>query len=144
MSRAQIIINGSADREKAVAWIGKALPGSRIEFKGPARNLDQNARFWAMLSDVAVQHVINGRKYKADDFKLMFMTAYAEETGLEIRYLPAIHRAGMIPSGRSSSDLSVKEMSDLIEWIFAWGAENAIIWSDPKEKQEQREREDAA
>jgi hypothetical protein len=63
----------------------------------------------------------------------MFMTAYAEERGLEIRHLPALNRAGMIPCGRSSSDLSVHEMSELMEWISAWCAENGITLHDQEE-----------
>lgn len=141
MSRAIVTLNSKTERERAVMWVGKAPTGSRVEFKGPRRNCDQNAKFWAMLSDVATQHRINGRRYSTDDFKVMFLTAYAEETGMAIRHLPAIHRAGMIPSGRSSSDLSVKEMSELIEWILAWGAENGIRWSDPAMKEEQQPAE---
>jgi hypothetical protein len=135
MSRAQIVINGPADRERAAAWVKNAKPGIRVEFKEPQRTLPQNDRFWAMLTDVATQHRINGRRYSTDDFKVMFLTAYAEETGAEIRHLPALHRAGMIPAGRSSSDLGVKEMSEVIEWMFAWGSENGIVWSDPKNAQ---------
>jgi hypothetical protein len=86
-----------------------------------------------MLTDCAVQGRIDGRRYNTEQYKIMFLHAYAEERGIEIRYLPALNRAGIVPCNRSSSDLSVKEMSELIEWIFAWGAENAIIWSDPKE-----------
>lgn len=144
MSRALITLNSTAERERAVAWITKAPTGTRVEYKGPARNLDQNAKFWALLSDVARQHRIGDRRYTADAFKVMFLTAYAEETGREIKYLPAIHRAGMIPAGRSSSDLSVKEMSEVIEWILAWGAENNIVWSDPKLKEERQNAEASA
>jgi hypothetical protein len=132
MSRAMLILNTKADRERAVAWVNKAPTGTRVEYKDPRRTLAQNDRFYAMLTDVARQHRINGKKYSTEAFKIMFLTAYAEETGKEIKYLPALHRAGMIPSGRSSSDLSVKEMSELIEWILAWGAENGIAWSEPK------------
>jgi hypothetical protein len=135
VSRAQIVLNGSGERERAVAWINKAPTGTRVEFKAAKRNEKQNDRMWAMLTDVARQHAINGRKYTAADWKLMFLQAYAEQIGQEIRYLPAIHRPGLVPCGRSSSDLSVKEMSELIELIFAWGAENNIVWSDPKLKE---------
>jgi hypothetical protein len=132
--RAQLVLNGPDDRERARRWVNQAKPGTRVEFKGAQRTVEQNDRMWAMLTDVSRQHLIGGRKYTPDDFKVMFLTAYGEEVGLEIRHLPAIHRTGMIPAGRSSSDLSVKEMSELIEWIFMWGAENGIVWSDPKEK----------
>jgi len=127
-----LILNTRADRDRAVAWVNKAPTGTRVEYKDPRRTTTQNDRFWAMLTDVARQHRINGKNYSTEAFKIMFLTAYAEETGREIKCLPALHRTGMIPSGRSSSDLSVKEMSELIEWILAWGAENGIVWSEPK------------
>jgi hypothetical protein len=136
MSRAQIVLDGRDARQRAAAWINKAPTGTRIEFKAARRNIAQNDRMWAMLTDIARQHAINGRKYTADNWKVMFLTAYAEQVGQQIRHLPAIHRAGMVPCGRSSSDLSVKEMSELIELMFAWGAENDIVWSDPKREGE--------
>jgi hypothetical protein len=36
--------------------------------------------------------------------------------------------------GTSSSDLSRDEMTDLIEIIFAFGAQHVVVWSDPKGK----------
>jgi hypothetical protein len=138
MSRALIILNGNAERERAISWIKKAPPGVRVEFKAAKRTLDQNSKFYAMLTDVAGQGRINDRRFTVDQWKTMFLTAYAEERGIEIKHLPALNRAGMIPSGRSSSDLSVGEMSELIDWMLAWGAEQEpqIVWSEPKASQE--------
>lgn len=133
MSRALITINGSADRERAIAWINKSPAGTRIEFKAAKRSIPQNERFWAMLTDVATQHSINGRKYTTEEWKMMFLAAYAEVTGAEIRYLPAIHRAGMIPAGRSSSDLSVQEMSEVIDLMAQYGSENGVVFKDDVE-----------
>lgn len=135
MSRAVVVLNGQAQRERAIDWIERAKTGSRIEFKGPCRTLEQNSRFWAMLTDVAVQGRVNGRRFNTEQWKLMFLHAYAEERGIEIKYLPALNRAGMVPCGRSSSDLSVTEMSELMDFMSAWGAENNIAWSDPALKQ---------
>jgi len=136
MSRALLTLDSAAKREQAIDWVRKAKTGSRVEFKGPARSLDQNSRFWAMLTDCAVQGRINDRRFNTEDWKTMFMTAYAEERGIEIRHLPALNRAGMIPCGRSSSDLSVAEMSELMEWIASWGAENGIKFHDQDELEE--------
>jgi len=136
MSRALLTLDSTAKREQAIDWIRKAKTGSRVEFKGPARSLDQNSRFWAMLTDCAVQGRINDRRFNTEQWKTMFMAAYAEERGIEIKYLPALNRAGMIPCGRSSSDLSVHEMSELMEWIAVWGAENGIKFHDQEELEE--------
>lgn len=136
MSRALLTIDSAAKREQAIDWIRKAKTGSRVEFKGPCRSLDQNSRFWAMLTDCAVQGRINDRRFNTEQWKLMFMHAYAEERGIEIKYLPALNRAGMVPCGRSSSDLSVSEMSELMDYIAAWGAENGIKFHDQEELEE--------
>ncbi len=136
MSRALLTLDSTAKREQAIDWIRKAKTGSRVEFKGPCRSLDQNSRFWAMLTDCAVQGRINDRRFNTEQWKLMFMHAYAEERGIEIKYLPALNRAGMVPCGRSSSDLSVQEMSELMDYIAAWGAENGIKFHDQEDLEE--------
>ena len=133
MSRAIITLDSTAKREQAIDWIRKAPAQSRVEFKGPARSLDQNSRFWAMLTDVAVQGRVEGRRYSTEQWKLMFLHAYADSRKIEMQYLPAIHRHGMVPCGRSSSDLSVGEMSELMDFISAWGAENNIKFHDQEE-----------
>lgn len=136
MSRAMLTLRSAAEREQAIQWVRKAPTGSRVEFKGPARSLDQNSRFWAMLTSVAVQGRIDGRRFNTEQWKLMFMHAYAEGRGIEIKYLPALNRPGMVPCGRSSSDLSVGEMSELMDFISAWGAENNIKFHGQEELEE--------
>ncbi|MCK1282096.1 recombination protein NinB [Bradyrhizobium sp. 61] len=136
MSRAIVTLQSTAERERAIQWINKAPTGSRVEFKGPCRSVDQNSRFWAMLTDVAVQGRIEGRRYNTEQWKLMFLHAYAEERGIEIKYLPRLQGVGMVPCGRSSSDLSVTEMSELMEYISAWGVENGIKFHDQEEFEE--------
>ncbi|MGJ4954593.1 recombination protein NinB [Bradyrhizobium sp. HKCCYLRH2015] len=127
--RAEIVLNTPADRQTATHWIEHAPPGSRIVFKGPQRTLEQNSRLWAMLTDVARQKRINGRRYSTDQWKVMFLKA----CGQEAQFVPSLDGTGFIPYGQSSSDLTVAEMSDLIEFMFAWGAENNVVWSDPQE-----------
>jgi hypothetical protein len=130
MSRALIILANDAARQKAAGWIAKAPPMTRIEFKGPKRTLEQNARLWAMLTDIASQKEHMGRKYTPDQWKVIFLHAI----GREVQFIPALDGQGFIPWGQSSSDLSVKEMTDLIEFMFAWGAENGVTFYEPKER----------
>jgi hypothetical protein len=94
----------------------------------------------AMITDVSRQYRPNGRRFTVEQLKDMFMAMYCEETGREVQWLPALHRAGMIAANQSTSRLSVKEAIEFIEMVFAWGAENGIAWSDPKEKAKQQER----
>jgi len=41
------------------------------------------------------------------------------------------------PTGFRSSKLTVGQMSDLIEWIYAYGAEHNVQWSEPEQQQTQ-------
>lgn len=129
--RAQIVFNKPADRALARSWIDRAPPGTRVEFKGPQRTPEQNDRMWAMLTDIARQKRINGKRYSTDQWKVMFLKA----CGQEVQFIPTLDGESFIPYGQSSSDLSIPEMTALIEFMFAWGAENAVVWSDPKLKE---------
>lgn len=130
MGRALIVVHGQADRHKAAAWAQKAPPGTRIEFKAAKRTLPQNDRMWAMLTDVAQQAEHCGRRYSADQWKVLFMHA----CGREVQFLPALDGSAFIPWGQSSSDLSKDEMTELIEFIFAWGAEHGVVFHEPAER----------
>ena len=126
MGRALITINGKPDRDKAMAWIAKAPAGTRIEFKASKRTMPQNDRMWAMLTDIAMQLPWHGVKLRPDDWKLMFLDALKRE----MRTVPNIDGNGFVNLGRSSSDLSKGEMTELIELIFAFGAEHGVKFND--------------
>lgn len=129
MSRALIIVQREADRLKAVRWAQQAPTGTRIEFKAARRSLDQNAKMWALLTDVATQKTHMGRRYSPDQWKIIFLHA----CGREVQFVPALDGSTFLPFGQSSSDLSKSEMSDLIECIVAWGAQNNVVFSDQEQ-----------
>jgi hypothetical protein len=126
MTRALISIASEQDRTRAARWATQAPAGTRIEFKAPKRSLPQNDRLWAMLTDVASQKEHASRKYTPDQWKILFMHA----CGREVQFLPSLDGATFIPWGQSSSDLSKAEMTELIEFIHAWGAEHGVIFHD--------------
>ena len=96
----------------------------------PVRTLDQNARMWAMLEDVSKQQdwPVNGRmgKLSKEDWKDIF----SAELRKEQRVAQGIS-GGFVLLGAHTRKMKVRELSDLIELIFAFGAEHGIIWTDP-------------
>ena len=128
MGRAYLILSQST-RERAHHWVDQAPDGSRLEFRQPKRSLPQNAKMWAMLTEVACQKEHCGRRYTADEWKALFMHALGRET----RFIPALDGQGFLPLGQSSSELSKVEMTELIEFIIAWGAQNGVVFSDETE-----------
>jgi hypothetical protein len=127
MGRALLVINSTTDRRKAASWVEKAPWGTRVEFKASKRTLPQNDRMWAMLTDIADQVTHHGVKMPADDWKLVFLDALKRE----LRMVPNLDGNGFVNLGRSSSDLSKQEMTDLIELMFAWGAQHGVVFKDP-------------
>lgn len=127
MSRALIIVRGDEDRQRASNWAKKAPAGTRVEFKQTKRSIPQNDKLWATLTDVAGQKEHHGKKYPADTWKMIFMHAW----GHEVQFIPSLTGGGFVPMGFSSSDLSKDEMSSLIEFIHAWGAEQGVTFHEP-------------
>jgi len=128
MGRALVTLRNKADRERASRWIDKAPFGTRVEFKASKRSMPQNDKFWAMLTEVAMQLHWHGISLTPDDWKLVFLDALKREA----RFVPNIDGTGFVNLGRSSSDLSKEEMSELIELIFAFGAQHGVKFNEPE------------
>ncbi len=128
MGRALITLRNKTERERASRWIDKAPFGTRVEFKASKRSLPQNDRMWAMLTDVATQLKWSGISLTPDDWKLVFLDSLNRES----RFVPNIDGTGFVNLGRSSADLSKEEMSELIELIFAFGAQHGVKFNEPK------------
>ena len=123
MSKAIVILRCKADREKVCGWVW-ALPDlSRITLARPKRSLPQNDKMWAMLTELAEQKPIHcGLPMDPVKWKAVMMQAL----GAEMVMMPTLDGQNWFPLGLRSSDLDRQEMSDLIEFMAAWGAQNGI------------------
>ena len=126
MSRALLRIDGPVTRARAMRLMERVPEGTRVEFKGARRTLPQNDKMWAMLSEIARQKTHCGRRYTADNWKSIFMHAMGRET----IFVPSLDGETFFPIGWRSSDLSKEEMSELIEFILAWGAQNGVTFAN--------------
>ncbi|KKC39552.1 NinB family protein [Devosia epidermidihirudinis] len=128
MSRATVILNGKADREKVCRWAMGVPAGTRVEFKEVKRTLPQNDRMWAMLTDLSQQATLGGKQFAPDQWKVIFLHAL----GQEIQLLPSLDGRTFVPWGQSSSDLTKDEMTGLIELMFKFGAEHGVQFQDDR------------
>lgn len=132
MTRYVMTLQFDSDRKRAAKYLAQAPWGTRVEFKAAKRTTDQNSRMWAMLTDVSEQVPWHGMRLRPDDWKLLFMDALKRE----LRVVPNIDGNGFVNLGRSSSDLTKGEMSDLIEIVFAFGAKHGVEFHDDRKAQE--------
>lgn len=97
------------------------------------RTLEQNAKLWAMLGDIArqVPWQVNGatQHLDAEDWKNI-MTATVRQ---EVRMAAGIN-GGFVLLGLSTKRMTVAELGDLIEFMYSFGAERGVVWSEPKGK----------
>lgn len=129
MTRYCIPLRSTADKERAARYIHAAPIGTRVELKAAKRSNEQNAKMWAMLTDVSEQLMWHGKRLRPDDWKLMFLDGLKRE----LRCVPNIDGTGFVNLGRSSSDLSKEEMGDLLELIAAFGAQHGVRFMDEEQ-----------
>jgi hypothetical protein len=85
---------------------------------------------WAMLTDVShqVDWPVDGRMQRLEpwEWKVIFTAALKKHQ----RVAQGID-GGFVMLGESTSRMSVGDMADLIELIFAFGANHSVEWADP-------------
>lgn len=111
-------------RRNACSAVMQAPDGYVVEIKPETRNLEMNKKLWAMLTDVSGQVDWYGRRYKPEDWKHI-LTAGLK--GYETA--PGIN-GEMVVLGKSTSKMNKREFSDLVELIYAFGAERNVVWSE--------------
>ncbi len=126
MNKRTFVLVHSEARRRAIDCIGMAPDGYTVTVAEPRRNLDQNARMWAMLADVSDQVDWYGKRLSPEDWKHVFSSSLRK---LEV--VPNLDGTGFVALGLSTSSMSKREMSDLIELLFAFGAERNVRWTDP-------------
>ena len=76
------------------------------------------------VADLSAQLRWHGRALTKEDWKLLFMDALDREYGA----VRSLDGTGFVSLGKASSDLSIAEASDMIELIYAFGAQHAVVW----------------
>ena len=80
-----------------------------------------------MLHDVAEQVSWYDQKYSAEDWKDLFTAALNREQ----RFAPGIN-GGIVALGARTSKMTVREMSELLEYIEWFGAEKGVRFRAPE------------
>jgi hypothetical protein len=123
----KVILTSPYTRARAKAIIDKAPAGYVMAVTEPKRTLDQNDLMWSLLTDISVAMPL-GRRHTPDDWKAIAMNA----CGWECQFVEGLD-GRPFPKGFRSSHLTKSQMSTLIEWLLAFGAEQGIAWTHERE-----------
>lgn len=109
-------------RNRAKQAIDAALEGYIVKISEPTRNLEQNACLWALLGEISEQVEWYGRKLSAEDWKNVFSASLRK---LEV--VPNLDGTGFVALGQSTSRMTKREFSELLELIHAFAAERGVV-----------------
>lgn len=121
MSRAVVQIKNDADRNLIARWARNVPEGTTVEFRAPRRNLDQNALMWSLLGQISKQVEWFGKLRSPEDWKDL---ATAALRGAE--FVPGLTPGTVVPLGMRTSQMTSAEISELIESLYAFGAEKGV------------------
>ena len=128
MGKRTIVVRDEARRGIARSAVAEIIPDEDnplcVEIKPLTRTLEQNAKLWAMLDDISKQVIWYGHKLKGEEWKHVFTASLKKQ-----KTVPGID-GGFVVLGTSTSTMGKKMFSDLIELIYAFGAEHEVEWSD--------------
>jgi hypothetical protein len=129
MSKQTFVMAHDLARQRAVDAVKAAPAGFVVTVAEPTRNSDQNSLLWALLTDVSQQVEWYGKRLTPEDWKHVFSASLRKLT-----VVPNLDGSGFVALGMSTSRLSKREFSDLIELIYAFGAERDVAWSEPERR----------
>lgn len=124
MNKRYFILSHTVARQNAIKAVSDAADGMVVEIKEQTRNLEQNAKLWAMLTEVSRQVDWYGRKLTPENWKHVFTASLSKQD-----VVPGID-GGFVVLGKATSSMSKREFAELIELIYAFGAERGVQFTE--------------
>jgi len=97
-----------------------------VEVRKETRSLAQNALLWATLTDISKQVDWYGRKLTPEDWKHVFTASLTKQ-----EVVPGID-GGFVVLGKSTSQMTKAEMSELQELMQAFGTQQGVKFTAPE------------
>lgn len=125
--------------------IDDAPDGFVVKIAELDRTGDQNDKFHAMLNDIAGQCQHLNLKLDRDTWKRLCIDQFKRDTLKEpeccakywarnqLSIMPSLDGAAIITLGEQSRRFPKTVATAFIEWLFAFGANHDVLWSDPTE-----------
>jgi hypothetical protein len=95
-----------------------------VEVKPLTRTIQQNDLMWAILSELSQQVVWHGQKLTPCNWKDVLTAALKRQA-----VVPGID-GGFVVLGQRTSKMPVKEMNEVIELAYAFGAQNNVKFKE--------------
>lgn len=124
MKRVFRLIHDQA-RNNAILEVSNAPDGYIVSVGEPTRTLEQNAKFHAMLQDVADKCMYAGKRLSMESWKALFVSGHAIATKQGGEALVGME-GEFVAIRESTAHMSKQRSASLIEYVLAWCAMNDI------------------
>lgn len=120
-----IKLYNNQQRNIAIEAIRNAPDGSFVDIKPSTRSIEQNRLMWRLLGITAksVPWTVNGEQQmiSPDDWKAIFSASLHSENKIAKGL-----RGGLVMLGRSTSRMTVQQMTDMIELVYSFLADRGV------------------
>lgn len=119
------ILSHRQARDRALEAVRNAGDDYVVTVSEPKRSLVQNALMWVLLHELSTQVEWHGVYLTPENWKDMCTAALKKQ-----EVVPGID-GGFVVLGTSTRKMTKQEMSDLIEFIYAFGAQHDVEFGEP-------------
>ena len=144
MKKVYILANPLA-RANCLEAVKTAQDGYMVVISEPVKKRIQEEKYHAMIGDIAKQSLFMGQKCDVDDWKRLLVDAFAKvmrDAGTPLhhdgRVVPSLDFERVVQLGIQTKDFYVKEAADFIEYLYSYGADKGVVWTEPKEAKDLR------
>lgn len=123
-----LTITGEVARKAICNHVLTADEGYIVTIAEPSRNLEQNAKMWAMLADLSEQTDWHGNKLNPGEWKDLLSAGLVQS-----KVVPNMTGNGFVILGQRTSKLSKSQFAALIELITAFAVERGVIFGDERQ-----------
>ena len=133
------ILGHDEARRRAGAFAMSAPEGWHVTFQPATKKRAQEEKYHAQIGDIAQQTTYAGRRWGTEDMKRILVDEFAAEmrsagtplhADAEGRLIPSEDGRRVIQLGIQTRDFWVREASEFIEFLNAWGADRCVVWSN--------------
>ena len=125
--------------EGFVGWTVRIFP--------PVKRRIQEEKYHAMIGDIAAQTTYAGKRWDSDDMKRILVDEFADEMRNagsplrnDTRIIPSENGRRIIQLGIQTREFTIGEAAQFIEFLYAWGADRDVMWSDVTKQLEYKAR----
>jgi len=140
MTKKTVILAGPVQVRTAQTYVAESqYQGWVMTLQEPTKKRIQEEKYHAQMNDIADQTEYAGRKWSRGDMKRILIDEFADEmrtAGTPLhndgRLIPSENGRRVIQLGIQSREFYVREATDFITFLYAWGDDRGVVWSEPK------------